>query len=289
VTVSAPGGGTPTGTVTFRDGSTTLGTGTLSGGQARFTTSSLSVGTHTITAVYGGDSNFSGSTSAPLTQTVNQAAMPANRRLVGQFYQDLLGRAADPAGLDFFTGLLDRNSMTRTQVAMTIVTSLEGRQKQVQDTYSTLLGRAAEPAGLNHWVAFLLNGGSPARMRSLFVSSPEYFQHAGGTNSGFVDALFRDVMNRSADPAARAATIAALDGANGRRRDTFRRQVVDMIFASDEPRQAAVQGFYQKFLARAADGAGLGAFTNLLRMSGRDELVILTLVASDEYSSRIPS
>jgi Bacterial Ig-like domain (group 3) len=66
--------GTPTGTVTFKDGAITLGTGTLSGGQATFTTSALAVGSHSITAVYGGDTNDIGGTSAVLTQTVTQAS-----------------------------------------------------------------------------------------------------------------------------------------------------------------------------------------------------------------------
>jgi hypothetical protein len=64
-------GGTPAGTVTFKDGATTLGAGTVNGtGQATFSTSSLTVGGHSITAVYGGDSNYAGSTSAVLTQSV---------------------------------------------------------------------------------------------------------------------------------------------------------------------------------------------------------------------------
>src|SRR5437870_6931466 len=50
---------------------TTLGTGTLSGGTATFTTSTLAVGSHSITASYGGDANFNGSTSAVLTHVVN--------------------------------------------------------------------------------------------------------------------------------------------------------------------------------------------------------------------------
>ena len=66
-------GGTPTGTVTFKDGTTTLGTGTLSIGKATFTTKTLAVGSHSITATYGGSSSFSGSTSPVLTQTVNKA------------------------------------------------------------------------------------------------------------------------------------------------------------------------------------------------------------------------
>jgi hypothetical protein len=75
VAVTAPGAGTPSGTVTFKDGTTTLGTGQLSvvGGndQATFSTSGLAVGPHTITASYSGDTSFLGGTSAALTQYVN--------------------------------------------------------------------------------------------------------------------------------------------------------------------------------------------------------------------------
>jgi hypothetical protein len=77
VKAASPGSGTPTGTVTFMDGSTTLGTGTLGLGSpdtATFTTSNLAVGSHSITAVYSGDPNFTTSTSAALTQTVKQAS-----------------------------------------------------------------------------------------------------------------------------------------------------------------------------------------------------------------------
>ena len=67
-------GGAASGTVTFKDGGTDVGTGSLSGNVATFTTASLSLGDHSITAVYPGDGNLTGSTSAPVTQTVNQAA-----------------------------------------------------------------------------------------------------------------------------------------------------------------------------------------------------------------------
>src|SRR5205823_1161246 len=67
------GAGTPTGTVTFNDGASTLGTGTLDGaGQATFVTSTLAGGALPITASYGGDATFSGSTSSTLTQTLTK-------------------------------------------------------------------------------------------------------------------------------------------------------------------------------------------------------------------------
>src|SRR4029077_2883471 len=66
-------GGTPSGSVTFKNGTTTLGSGTLSSGKATFKTTTLSVGSHAITAAYAGSSNFVTSTSSVLTQTVKQA------------------------------------------------------------------------------------------------------------------------------------------------------------------------------------------------------------------------
>ena len=74
VDVTSPGTGTPTGTITFYDGSTDLGTGTLDGsGEATYSTSALSLGSHSITASYGGDANFLTSVSSAMTQTVGQA------------------------------------------------------------------------------------------------------------------------------------------------------------------------------------------------------------------------
>jgi hypothetical protein len=64
-------GVSPTGTVTFKDGATVLGTVALSGGVATLTTSSLTIGSHSITAEYGGDANNGPSTSSALVQTVD--------------------------------------------------------------------------------------------------------------------------------------------------------------------------------------------------------------------------
>ena len=67
-----PAVGTPTGTVTFNDGTTSLGTATLVNGTASLTISTLAVGSHPLTAAYSGGGNFQASTSATVTQTVNQ-------------------------------------------------------------------------------------------------------------------------------------------------------------------------------------------------------------------------
>ncbi len=71
--VNALAGGTPTGTVTFKDGATVLGSAALSGGQATFATNALLAGSHAITAVYGGSASDLTSTAPVLTEIVNKA------------------------------------------------------------------------------------------------------------------------------------------------------------------------------------------------------------------------
>ncbi len=74
VTATAPGSGTPTGMVTFKDGATILGTSSLSAGSTTFSTTALSAASHSITATYGGDGSFTGSTSSAASQVVSQSS-----------------------------------------------------------------------------------------------------------------------------------------------------------------------------------------------------------------------
>jgi hypothetical protein len=72
-TITTQFGGSPTGTVTFKEGSTTLGQGNVSNGQATLNYSFTSPGGNLIVATYSGDSTFLHSTSARLRQVVLRA------------------------------------------------------------------------------------------------------------------------------------------------------------------------------------------------------------------------
>jgi hypothetical protein len=72
--VASTTSGNPTGSVALKDTvsgvTSTLGTPALSQGTASYATSTLALGTHSITAVYAGDTNFLTSSSAAQTITV---------------------------------------------------------------------------------------------------------------------------------------------------------------------------------------------------------------------------
>jgi hypothetical protein len=70
------GAGTPTGTVVFQEKGITLASVSLQNGVAAYTTSNLPVGSHTLTAVYQGDSHFQGSPVQSLSGAIYAAFWP---------------------------------------------------------------------------------------------------------------------------------------------------------------------------------------------------------------------
>src|SRR5262249_13437758 len=105
VTVTAPGSGQLSGGVTFYEGTTALSlVGIDAMGKATYSTTALGVGPHTITAVYGGDGNFNGSTSPAVTVLVGSQ----NQRFVALVYFDVLRRPVDTMGLTSWTNMLDQ-------------------------------------------------------------------------------------------------------------------------------------------------------------------------------------
>jgi len=71
-TLTGSGSAAPSGTVSFLDGANTLGTATPTSGAATYATSKLASGKHSITAKYGGDSNYLAATSDSVTVTVGK-------------------------------------------------------------------------------------------------------------------------------------------------------------------------------------------------------------------------
>jgi hypothetical protein len=100
-TVAGQFGGTATGSMAFSNGSTNLGSVSFSNGTASLSTTSLPLGTASITAVYSGDSNFTGSTSA----TVGQVVVAPDFTI-----------SVSPASLTIQSGLSGTETMTITRL-----------------------------------------------------------------------------------------------------------------------------------------------------------------------------
>lgn len=195
-----------------------------------------------------------------------------NQAFIMQAYLDLLGRAVDPSGLATWTAFLN-NGGTREQVALGIEGSQEYRQHVVQQLYTQYLQRPADPNGLANYAAFLGAGGTIEQVAAGLAGSDEYFQvRGGGTNTGFLTALYQDVLSRPIDASGLATYSQFL--ANG----GSRMQVAAILLGSLEYDQRLVSGYYQTFLRRPADSDGLNGFVNQLQAA---PLVVQPIVVSD--------
>ncbi len=97
----APGAGAPDGVVQFKDGATLIGSASVTGGIAYVVANGLAPGTHAITAVYGGSSNFAGSSSTPASLTVQPVAVSTLTFLAGLTNPQAAGQPASFAALVF--------------------------------------------------------------------------------------------------------------------------------------------------------------------------------------------
>jgi hypothetical protein len=189
--------------VTFKDGAATLGAGTVSGGVATLATGALTGGPHAITAVYAGDSNFSGNTSPALTQTVNvtsattaSLASSANPSAPGQavtFTATVTSAGGTPTGIVTFsdggtaigTGRLAGGVATLTTASLlagahSITASYAGATGFTASTSSTLTQTVAIPA-------------DSIKLRQLQVAVTKVVaQHSGQAISGALDTAIAD-------------------------------------------------------------------------------------------------
>jgi hypothetical protein len=104
---------------------------------------------------------------------------PDNRGFVDAVYRNLFGRAADDAGLQYWTGLLDRAERTRGQVLAALSESAEHVAAShagvtVTLAYVGMLHRSPEPGGYAYWTGQLRAGRPIADLVDGIYQSAEY-------------------------------------------------------------------------------------------------------------------
>jgi hypothetical protein len=204
------------------------------------------------------------------------------QQFVSLLYRDLLGRGPDGGGLSWWSSLLNEGKATRAMVAFDIQTSREYQTRQVDILYRDLLGRSPDALGLNSWLSFLAQGGTLAQVKTVFLSSDEYFQRrGGGTFDGFLTAVYADALDRDPDITGRLGWTKLY--ASG----VSRTDIASEIVNSPELFAHQVETQYQLCLKRMADPGGLSASVNALEQGVPEQILIAVLVGSDEYFSRV--
>jgi hypothetical protein len=219
-------------------------------------------------------------TVATAQLVINDRPHDPQERLVSRHYRGFLGRDAEPAGMAFYMQRLADGRMTRETMAHAMQNSPEYRENYIQGLYNDLLGRDSA-GGIDAHLRGLAAGNSFERLRSVFLGSDEYFQRHGGTQDGFLSALFQDVLGRAIGPVGRATFSQAL-------RDGMSRQEVALaVISSAESRQRTVERMYGEFLDRTATASEISFHADALRSGLTEKDLTAHFAASDEYFSQL--
>jgi hypothetical protein len=230
------------------------------------------------------------SIAVPLTlppSTPFPAQGDPNADYVEAVYRAVLDRNADPAGLASWTSQLARGAVTRLQVVQGIRNSTEHFTQEVEEFYQTLLGRAADPQGLQMWVQQLQNGMREEQVAFDFLDSPEYLSRG---DKYFIDAMYQSLLGRSFDPVGEAAWLGQLgDDASGsptHAATITHEQVISDFLYSAESETRLTEGYYEVFLHRPADQAGLSSWLAQLQKGAPFLTIGQEFLASDEFYNR---
>lgn len=273
---------TAQGQVAFYDGDTLIGLALVNDGVATVNASGLSVGTHQITARYSGDLVNPASTSEALEVTVRDAiecadqAQPGNPATVRATYLLLLGRCGDPGGFSFWVSQLDSGTSVETFAAR-IANSLEAHRLSVDDAYQLVLHRAADPAGRNFWAQRLQNNGRYDVLVGDLAASAEFYNQAGGTNSGWVDLAYERILQRSPDAAGKAYWLGRLNAGESRSR------IAATLVRLPEPTGTLVKEAYRAILDREPTAAELGVEVPLFQETGSRAAIYARVIGTQEF------
>lgn len=170
-----------------------------------------------------------------------------NQQFVADVYRDILNRPVDSGGLAYWDGQLSAG-LSREQVVLQIEQTPEFANHEIEELYQRYLHRSADSAGLNFYASLLLGGATIEQISASLAGSNEFFiSQGGGTNDGFLNAVYEDALGRTIDQAGVAWWSGILSlGAS-------RTQVAAQILSTQEYRQVLVQNTYLELLHRQAD------------------------------------
>ncbi|HVX09989.1 MAG TPA: CARDB domain-containing protein [Pirellulales bacterium] len=263
-----------TATVDWGDGSSSAATVSESGGvfQVVGSHSYVSAGAFTIGVSV---TDQAGTTNALTEQS--SVELTAHEKYVSAVYEDVLGRLPDPGGLAYWSNLIDTGTEI-SSVAQSIAHSAEYYANFViKPAYLNLLGRAADDAGVTFWTHQMVNGLTDQELEAGFVSSAEFYANAGGTNSDWIEAIYKLLLGRTADQS-------GVDYWNNQLTNgATLYDVAVKIANSTENNTQLIDADYEHYLGRAADPDGLAYWLQQFANGQTNEDVISGFTGSQEY------
>jgi len=131
--------------------------------------------------------------------------MMSTSTFIQQLYSRFLGRDADDAGVSYWSKQFESNATNAAQASLDFISSSEFSDTvaPIARLYYATLDRIPDAEGLSYWVAEYQKGTSLNDICAGFMASNEFQNNYGdlSDNSTFLEQLYQNVLNRSADSA----------------------------------------------------------------------------------------
>lgn len=214
-----------------------------------------------------------------------------DQRYVYEVLKDTLQRPISIDEVNYWTFQYDKNGrdpQTFAYILLEVTPPYEYRRGEIDSAYQTYLHRDADPAGEAYFLNLVnLSQGVPSgpgterRTSAILISSQEYFvNRGGGTNEGFVKAVYEDVLKR--DPEQSALAFYEQELAGG----VTRVELAGQILNSIEAETRSINSLYERYLGRPADPAGLQAFLFNISQGYGTENNTETLLTTPEFYNK---
>jgi hypothetical protein len=197
-----------------------------------------------------------------------------NARLVAGLYVDLLHRL--PAASEV-SNWLGTPYVQNGQVAGLVTSSPEYRANFITDDYETLLSREPSTSEVAAWLQDLATGLPEKQVTAMFLGSGEYFNDQGGTNTGWLTAVYQNVLNRAPDAAGLAGWNSALIAGMARW------QAALSIFNSSEANTVTVISAYRTVLGREPSAAELPDWVAAMNQGLAPSGLLASFASSSEF------
>ncbi|HVA45435.1 MAG TPA: DUF4214 domain-containing protein [Pirellulales bacterium] len=218
------------------------------------------------------------------TQTVTVLSQHAG--VVWKFYESVLNRTPDPAGLQYWTNYFN-NGGKIGDMAFGFFESDELLDKVLGNYYEQYLLRPLDANGLTYWKGVWHATGGPEQIKAGFADSPEFFSSAGGTPQSWIAALYQRILNRTPDPNGESfwmnyyqqQTAAGVDAG------TVRYNIALGFFDSPESFGQDVAGWFQEYLFRAPTAAEQAQYVSQMKAGATDRTIEQEITNLPEYAN----
>lgn len=283
VTVTALSGATP---ATGFLGSVTLSSSSdpLAELPTAYTFGAGDNGAHTFTVVFRHpgiqtlkvSTKKGGLTAGTATITVNND----DASWVEDLYHDILGRMGTDSEVGYWVSQLAHGE-PRQAVASFFSTSPEVDGRMVDAAYQSLIGHAADPGGRSYWISQLEGGAAVEGLLAGLASTPVYYAgHGKGTDSGFVTALYKDLLGRAPSSAELNSWLPGGHVAD-------RTAAAQQIAFSHEHHLMVSSSWYTTYLGRAADPNGAQYWAGQLDHGILDQVGVAAFASCAEYYGKV--